>query len=287
MKTQRINIGIILLAFLAICFFATGGILIRISKLPPIATGFYRILFSLPILFPLANTKKLSITKKEILIIVFAGVFLALDITFWNVSFHLTSVVNANLFTNMVPFIIIPVSYFLYKKRFGKIFYIGGAVALAGAIVLVTGKSVPTRGNFTGDAFALISCFFYAMYLLIVAKQREKFSALTIMFISGFGSLITLLITMLAVEGFQYPKTIPEFLPLIGLTLMLQVLGHSIFSYCMGKIGVSLSSILVFAQPVIGGIYAFVIFGEMLSVQEVIGMFIVLAGIFLAKKNFG
>lgn len=56
----------LLLVILSICFLATGGILVKLSNLPPINTGFYRVLFSIPILLPLFG-KICSILTKKIL----------------------------------------------------------------------------------------------------------------------------------------------------------------------------------------------------------------------------
>ena len=44
----------VLLAVLAVAFLATGGIFVRQSGLSPINTGLYRMLFSIPLLWPLA-----------------------------------------------------------------------------------------------------------------------------------------------------------------------------------------------------------------------------------------
>ena len=44
----------VLLALLAVAFLATGGIFVKQSGLGPINTGFYRMLFSIPLLWPLA-----------------------------------------------------------------------------------------------------------------------------------------------------------------------------------------------------------------------------------------
>ena len=44
----------VLLAMLAVAFLATGGIFVKQSGLGPINTGFYRMLFSIPLLWPLA-----------------------------------------------------------------------------------------------------------------------------------------------------------------------------------------------------------------------------------------
>lgn len=56
-------------------------------------------------------------------------------------------------------------------------------------------------------------------------------------------------------------------------------------AFCLGKVSANLSSVLVLAQPVIAGIYAFILFEEVLSIFEVFGMFVVLVGIYFAKKN--
>ncbi|MGF9923913.1 EamA family transporter, partial [Bacillus toyonensis] len=100
----------ILLVFLAICFLATGGIFVKLSDLPPINTGFYRVLLSIPLLLPFVWKELNKVSKKDILLILLAGVFLAGDLILWNVSFHYTSVANANLLANLVPLVIIPFS---------------------------------------------------------------------------------------------------------------------------------------------------------------------------------
>jgi len=67
----------ILLTILSICFLATGGIFVKLSSLPPIATAFYRILFSIPILYPFVKTDLIKTSKKDRNLISLAGIFLA------------------------------------------------------------------------------------------------------------------------------------------------------------------------------------------------------------------
>ncbi len=107
----------IMLELIAVAFLATGGIFIKISALSPINTGFYRVLFSLPLLLPLAYKNLKNISKKDVLILFLAGCFLAGDVALWNLSFSYTSVANANLLTNLTPFTVTPVSYFSFSKK--------------------------------------------------------------------------------------------------------------------------------------------------------------------------
>ena len=119
MKQNRTNNNkYIFLIFLAIYFLATGGIFVKLSPLPPINTGFYCVLFSIPMLTPFLKKSELqALIRKQIATIILAGAFLARDLTLWNSSFSYTSVANANLLVNLNPFNVIPVSYFLFKEK--------------------------------------------------------------------------------------------------------------------------------------------------------------------------
>lgn len=105
MKQNRTNDSkYIFLIFLAIYFLATGGIFVKLSPLPPINTGFYRVLFSIPMLMPFLKKSELqALNRKQITTIVLAGAFLAGDLTLWNNSFSYTSVANANVLVNLTP----------------------------------------------------------------------------------------------------------------------------------------------------------------------------------------
>ncbi|MDR0579148.1 MAG: DMT family transporter [Campylobacteraceae bacterium] len=275
----------VLLMLLAICFLATGGIFVKMSELPPINTAFYRVLFSLPFLLPFTFNKITKVSKKEFFVILLAGVFLALDLALWNMSFQYTTVANANLLANLTPFTVIPIAYFIFKEKIPKLFFIGTAITIIGVIVLLSGKIHPSMDNFKGDALSLLTSIFYAGFIVSVYKLRDGVGSNVIMTISAFGSLAVLAIIAYIVEGFYFPCTIKELLPLIGLALVSQIFGQGLLSFCLGKVNVSLSSVVTLTQPAIAAIYSFIIFSEILSLVEIAGIFIVLTGVYLAKEN--
>ncbi|WP_297433493.1 DMT family transporter [uncultured Cetobacterium sp.] len=275
----------IYLIFLAICFLATGGIFVKLSSLPPITTGFYRVLFSLPLLYPFVKGDLSNVSKKDFYLMFFSGVFLALDLVFWNMSFQYTTVANANLLVNLVPLTIIPLSYFFYREKLNKSFFIGLVVLIIGIIILMKGKISTNPQNFRGDFYAFIASIFYGLFLFFVSNIRNRVSAKVIMFICGFGSLITLFIAMFFKEGIGYPVTLKELIPLVGLAIFSQLLGQGLMSYCVGKIRITLSSILVLSQPIVAAVYSFLLFNEKISQQEILGIFIVLIGIYISKKQ--
>ncbi|EOH74384.1 DMT family transporter [Enterococcus malodoratus] len=276
----------ILLELVAVAFLATGGIFVKLSGLSPINTGLYRVLFAIPFLFPLAYKGLRTLTKKDIQILGLAGIFLAGDIALWNLSFSYTSVANANLLTNLTPFTVVPVSYFLFKEKPPKFFLIGAAVTLIGVFVLLGGKANPVSANYFGDFLAFSASIFYAGFLLISYRLRDRYESSVIMFVSGFGSIITLGGMAAITEGIQVPSSIGELAPLIGLTLCLQVIGHNLLAHCQGKLNVNLSAIVCLCQPVIASIYSFFFFAEKLSLIELAGILLVILGVFSVKAQY-
>lgn len=79
------------------------------------------------------------------------------------------------------------------------------------------------------------------------------------MFVSGFGSALALGITSLLTEGIQIPHGAEQLWPLLGLTLCLQV---------------------------IASLYSYFIFSEVLTAREVLGIAIVIVGVYLVKAQY-
>lgn len=283
MKRNHCNsIKDICLIFLAICFLAIGGIFVKLSPLPPINTGFYRVLFSIPMLLLFIKKSDVQVlSRKQIMTIILAGAFLAGDLTFWNNSFSYTSVANANLLVNLTPFTVIPVSYFLFKEKMTPKFLLGGLVTLVGVLVLMANKVSLSSDRLLGDSLSLGASIFYTMFMITVYQLRDTIKSNVIMFFSAFGTLLVLAVVIFLTEGFYLPQNIAELLPLLALALVSQILGQD----CLGKVNASLSSLITLSQPVVAALYAWVIFQENLNLQSVIAIVITLIGVYLAKTQ--
>lgn len=276
----------VLLALLAVAFLATGGIFVRQSGLLPINTGFYRMVFSIPLLCPLAYGKLHSLTRSQVALLFLAGLFLAGDVALWNTSFGYTTVANANLLTNLTPFTVIPVAYFMFHERLPRLFLPGAAVTLAGVLLLVGGKASPVPDNYFGDFLALAAAFFYAGFLLIAYRLRDTIESSVIMFVSAFGGLVGLFVASLAVEGMQVPHGWNDLWPILALTLCVQVVGHNLLTHCQGKLSVNLSSVICLSQPAIAAVYSWAIFSEQLAPLEILGIMVVIAGVYIVKRQY-
>ena len=270
---------------------ASGGIFVKLSEVGPIATAFHRILLAMPLALLWANFSDSprpragiwNLPRGDILLLSCSGAFLAIDLILWHISFHHTTVANANLLANLVPFVVVPAAWMLFGERPSRLFLGGLFVAVAGVFLLMSGKINPSPDNFFGDFLAIATALFYGLYLLTVGRLREKYNAGDILFWGGFSSLAILLAAAAIWEDALLPKTLSGVAVLLCLAVFSQIGGQGLIAVSFGRLPLNFASVAVLMQPVIAAFYALLIFSEKLSALEIAGAAVVLAGIYIAK----
>lgn len=287
MSERKNETKYVFLALLAVSMLASSGIFVRYSLLPPVNTGFWRCIFSLPFFFLMARKDLPAMKRKDVLIIFTAGIFFAMDILLYNLAMVRTSMANTNLLSNLTAFVIVPASYFIFKEKIPKGFFIGAVIAVIGVVVLVLGKKTPSETNYIGDLMAFGASFFYGIYILISYRSRDRFSSNAILFVVSIGMIFALGVGACLIEGsIEVPNTMQKFLPIFGLTLTVQLGGHNLLSHCQGHLRVNLSSVIQLCQPAIAAIYSFFFFSEALSLMEIAGIVLVVYGVYLVKRKY-
>ena len=280
---------------LGAAFLASGGIFVKLSELGPVATAFYRIALAMPLALawgqiaasPRKRKSAAEPPRGDFVLFIFSGAFLALDLILWHISFHHTTVANANLLSNLVPFVVVPVSHFLFGERVSRTFLTGLCVAVVGVFVLMSGKTSPSPENFLGDFLAAATAVFYGLYFLTVGRLRARYNAGEILFWGGFSCMAILLFAAAVWEERLAPATLTGWAWLLCLALFSQIGGQGLVAVSLGRLPLSFSSVAVLTQPVIAAGYALLLFSEALSVVEMLGAGVVLAGIWAAKVGSG
>ena len=291
-RSKDSNIAATIGIILSVCCLATGGIFVKLSTLDPIATGAWRIGLAMPFMFcwQMADRKRTGGTQsrfsiKQTGVFWLAGVFLGMDLTLWNISFSYTTVANANLLANLVPFIVVPVAHFLYKEKITGTFIVGLLLSISGVVVLLSSKIASHDGGLFGDALAAMTAVFYALYILMVSRCRRESSSATVMYWTGFGSLSVLIPLALVFEHHVIPTAVADLWPLLGLAVVSHVAGQGLLAQCLRYVPASLSSVLVISQPIVAALYAWMLFGEALGPVSILGILVCLAGIYIAKRS--
>jgi drug/metabolite transporter (DMT)-like permease len=173
----------------------------------------------------------------------------------------------------------------LFKEKLGLRYWIGLALALAGAAV-VTGFNPSAGFRFQpGDALAFVGALFYAGYLLNTQRARRNLSALSYVWlicVTATAALFAISIVMrLPLTG--YP--LQSWLSIIAVGVISQVGGWLLITYALGYLPASAAVIVLLAQPVVTGLLAVPLLGEALSIRQVIGGALALSGIYLCLRG--
>jgi drug/metabolite transporter (DMT)-like permease len=265
---------------LGICCIAFSPILVRLAGAPALTSGFYRIFIGWVCLAPYCIIKnKLKIKRSDLLIAILGGIVFASDIAVWHLSLLKISATVSTLLANLAPVWVGLLSYLLFKKRSGGLFWVGTAVAVAGMAVLVGYQNVIHLQFNTGILLALLASFFYACYILITKGILQKIETITFMFYNMLAASVFLLIICMFEHTEIVGLSASSWECLIAMGVVCQLTGWITINYAIKRLPAAKVSIALLSQTVIAGFLAIILLKEWLELNEVIGSAVVLAGI--------
>jgi drug/metabolite transporter (DMT)-like permease len=265
---------------LGILFISFSPIFVKLADASPVVCAFYRIVFAWVCLLPYCLYKRnLKMERKDIVLALVSGLVFATDVAVWNVSIKMISATVSTLLANLAPVWVGLLSYLLFKKKSGWLFWLGTVIAIAGMVILVGIANVLQLKFNLGIVLAVAASVLYATYILITKDVLKRISTLPCMFYSMLGSLVFLLIasTVLGDELLHFNlKTWGSF---AGMGIVCQLAGWITINYAISRLESTKVSIALLSQTVTTGLLAVVLLNENLDAKEIMGSVIVLVGI--------
>lgn len=265
-------IGIICISF--------SPILVKTADASPIVCAFYRIFFAWICLLPYCLYKRnLRMARKDIMLALIGGLVFASDIAVWNLSLKIISATVSTLLANLAPVWVGLLSYLLFGKRSGRLFWVGTFIALAGMVVLVGYANLLHLQLNIGMIYAVVASLLYSIYILITKNILKRIATVPFMFYNMLAAGIYLLIITLVTgkELFHY-NTI-TWISLSSMGIVCQLIGWITINYAIGYIESTKAAVALLSQTVFAGVLAVLILGETLALKDIVGSVIVLAGI--------
>lgn len=264
-----------------------AAIIVRLVDVGPTAAAFWRLAIAVPVLGLLRwrlQPRSAAPTDRRapvhaLGLMLLAGIAFALDLALWHRSIHLTSVANATLMSNLSPVFIALTLHFGFGDRHPLRFWIGLALALIGAGVLVADSFRISHETAIGDLLAVGTAVFYAIYQLLVSRSRRRYSALDVMFYASLAGAM-LLLPMALLSGERLLPTGPrDLLLLLALGLVVHIGGQGLIAWAQAHVTASFASVTLLVQPVAAAVFAWVLLGEGFGLQQTLGGIVILAGI--------
>ena len=290
MATRKLNIIPIILTCIGGCLIGLAPIFVRFSEIGPSFTGFYRFLFATILIFfyGIFTNKIKVLTLKELLVISIPGLCFGTDIALWHSSIVFTSIAHATLFVNTAPLYVCILGFLIFKDKLNNLFLISLFISLMGVYVLVSNNPSFSGSYFSfGDLLALLAAFFYAGYLLSVNKLSNRFNTFNLIFYSSLFACIPFGIASLYELDNPIPYSVFGWFNFLGQAIFVQILGQGLVIYGLSKIRPQLSSLLLLFQPITATILGAYFFSEMLLFGQLIGVIILLIGIYFAGLSEG
>jgi drug/metabolite transporter (DMT)-like permease len=290
------------LALLAgILFLSLSALFVRWSTAPGTVTSLYRMALAALALTPVyvirrwrgrprdaaaaAGAGWLFIPKAALGLGILGGVLSALDHGTWSTSIGMTRVANATLLNNTAPIWVGLVAWFIFRERLRKTFWLGLALTMTGATIVLGSDMLVHPLLSWGDLVALLSGLFYAAYFLVTQRARRMLDTLSYMWLADLAAAFTLLLINLAMRQPLSGFPAQTYLAFLGAALISQVAGHISLSYALGHLPASVVSPTMIAQPVLTALLAIPLVGEGLQPGQWIGGLAVLAGIWIVNRS--
>lgn len=272
---------------------STSAILVKVANAPSGVTAFYRLFFSIIIMFPLFWTKYRwevkAASKKDWLLTSFAGVFLAFHFIFWFQSLNYTSVASSTILVTLQPLFAFVGAYFFFKERVTIKTIVSGLVAIGGSVIISWGDLKVSGLALWGDFLALVACALATAYFLFGQEARKKMTLITYTFLVYGISTVVLLIYVLLMNEPLTGYAAEDWWAFILLAIIPTLFGHSLMNWSIKYIKATTVSMAILLEPIGAAILAYYLLGEKIILTQIWGGLIVIGGIVLflieSKRN--
>ncbi|MCB9453648.1 MAG: DMT family transporter [Anaerolineaceae bacterium] len=227
-----------------------------------------------------------GLKRRDLMLALLAGFFLALHFATWIQSFEYTTVLVSVVLVTTSPLWIAIAEITLLRAKLGGLLIIGLVIGITGSmIVAIPPDGIIELGNapLTGSLLALTGGIMVAAYLLIGRSLRTHLPLLPYIWLvySCAALILMIFVELSGISIVGYPAE--SYLWLLALALIPQLIGHTSFNYALRYFSATYTSISIELEPVLSAIIAYFLFSEIPNTLQIIGSGIILVGVTLAS----
>ncbi|MFQ3663543.1 MAG: DMT family transporter [Chloroflexaceae bacterium] len=280
--------------FAGVLIVSTASILIRYAQaaeVPSLSIAAWRLTLAALLLTPLAwfraGPELRSLRRRDLLLGVASGAFLAAHFASWISSLAYTSVASSVALVATNPLWVGLASILFFRERLGWRILVGIAATLLGTLLIglsdQMNSSAPAPA--LGNALALAGAVAASGYLLIGRDLRRHLSVLAYIYVVYSTAAVALVLWALVARQplFGFPPY--AYLLLLGLAIGPQLLGHTAINYALSALSATFIAIAILGEPVGSALLAFVVFGERFAPLQLAGFVLLLVGILIASQE--
>jgi drug/metabolite transporter (DMT)-like permease len=264
---------------------AFSGILVRLAEVSPSTAAFFRCAYALPPLAALAWLERRRHgprDRRDRLLALGAGVFLAADLICWHYSIEAVGAGLATVLANVQVVLVGLAAWAVLGERPEARTLASIPVVFVGVVLIsgVIGAGAYGDDPLLGVVYGLATAVAYALFLLILRQAgghlRRPAAPL---FEATLSSAVFCAIGGIAIGDLDWLPDLEAQAWLVLLALSSQVLGWLLISVSLPRLPAVLTSIVLMLQPVSTVFLGAVLLSESPSAVQLSGVAIVLAGV--------
>lgn len=259
--------------------------------LEPITTVFFRLILSSGILFGgLKLFNKLEKVKKEHYKLFFLSALFNPFLYFLGENFGLkysSATISAVIIATIPVFSPIAAFFFL-KERLSILNVAGLVLSFIGVVAMLVNKDLSLNAAPIGMICLVFAVIASIVYSVLLKRLAFQYNAFTIIAVQNLIGAVLFLPLFLIFDASKLSGIVFDY-SWISALFMLSVFASSLafvfYAIGMREIGVSKTSIFTNLIPVITATGSFVLLNEVFSFQKIIGIIIVIGGLFISQLN--
>lgn len=281
---------------LAMLFWSFSFVWVKIVYLVynPITTVTLRLIISTVLLFIIGKgLKKIQYIKKEDRVQLLLLAFFEPFLYFMGESFGLKLVSSTlgAVIISTIPLFSPFAAYFFHREKIGVMGIFGIIISIVGVSFIIFNKNFDLIASPLGIALLFLAVGAAVGYSIVLKKLAAKYNPVSLI---SYQNLIGIAFFLPLFFTFEYQHfiaaqpTAEVMIAMVELAIFASSLAFIFFTYGLNHLGITKSNIFINAIPVFTAIFAYFVLGELLSFQKMVGISIVICGLFLsqAKLNF-
>ncbi|MBN1836392.1 MAG: DMT family transporter [Spirochaetales bacterium] len=263
---------------------------------PPMAMVFVRFGIASLVLLPIHRRLEAPARLRggrDIAVLILSGLFgVSLYFFFETRGIRLTSASNAALIVATVPVLTVAADRLLFRRPLSWLQGLGIGLSVLGIFLIVRRSSGRFPEATRGNLFMFGACVSWVVYIFLSRRLRGRAGGL---YLTTWQSVIgvALLVPLVLLELPQWslvPGGAPALLASPAVWLNLAYLGiacsavsYFLYLYALSALGSVVVSSYINLVPVVGAVGGVAVLGESLSLLQVVGAAVVIAGVFLVN----
>jgi len=205
-------------------------------------------------------------------------------------SFGLTyvSATVCSVLISTIPVFATLGAWMIFKEKLKAINYAGIIMSFIGVVVFILNSDGSMSFNIKGLGLLTLAVLSAVGYSLTLSRLVGTYSPVYIVNVQNLIGAMLFLPLFLIFDYKHFistPFTFNMFKPIIELSIFASCGAFILFAYSVRNMGITRANVFSNIIPVFTALFSFVLMGDKLTIQNIIGMSIVIAGLFMSQVN--